>query len=89
MCAKPTAKDFPVNITLSAPDATVLAVRSWAAANHTSLTQFIRDRLEEKVAELQAERNRKADEFARLIRTVRIRVPKGWKFDREEANARR
>ena len=78
-----------MNITLSAPDATVLAVRSWAAANHTSLNQFIRDRLEEKVAELQAERNRKADEFARLIQTVRIRVPKGWKFDREEANARR
>ena len=78
-----------MNITLSAPDATVLAVRSWAAANHTSLNQFIRDRLEEKVAELQAERNRKADEFVRLIQTVHIRVPKGWKFDREEANARR
>ena len=78
-----------MNITLSAPDATVLAVRSWAAANHTSLNQFIRDRLEEKVAELQTERNRKADEFARLIQTVHIRVPKGWKFDREEANARR
>ena len=78
-----------MNITLSAPDATVLAVRSWAAANHTSLNQFIRDRLEEKAVELQAERNRKADEFVRLIQTVHIRVPKGWKFDREEANARR
>ena len=61
-----------MNITLSAPDATVLAVRSWADANHTSLNQFI-----------------KADEFSRLIQTVHIRVPEGWKFDREEANARR
>ncbi len=78
-----------MNITLSAPEKTVRDVRAWADANHTSLNQFIRDRLEEKAAELQAERKRKADEFSRIIKTVRIRVPKGWKFDREEANARR
>ena len=78
-----------MNITLSAPDATVLAVRSWADANHTSLNQFIRDRLEEKAAELQAERNRKADEFMAFMETVHVRMPNGWKFDREEANARR
>lgn len=77
-----------MNITLSAPEKTVRDVRAWADANHTSLNQFIRDRLEEKAAELQAERNRKADEFSRRIETIRIRVPKGWKFDREEANAR-
>ena len=78
-----------MNITLSAPDETVHAVRAWAGANHTSLNQYIRDCLDAKAAELQAERNRKADEFSRLIETVHIRVPEGWKFDREEANARR
>ena len=78
-----------MNITLSAPEETIKEVRAWADANHTSLNRFIRDRLEEKAAEFQAERNRKADEFSRRIETIRIRVPKGWKFDRKEANARR
>ena len=77
-----------MNITLSAPEETVRAVRAWADAHHTSLNQFIRDRLEEKAAELQAERNRRADEFAKFIETVHVRMPRGWKFDREEANAR-
>ena len=42
-----------------------------------------------KIGFAQAERNRKADEFSRFIETVHIRVPEGWKFDREEANARK
>ena len=88
MCAKTTAKDFPVNITLSAPDATVLAVRAWADANHTSLNQFIRDRLEEKAVELRAARAKKAEELVAFLRAHPVSMPKGWKFDREEANAR-
>ena len=78
-----------MNITLSAPDATVLAVRAWADANHTSLNQFIRDRLEEKAAELQAARAKKAEELVAFLGSLHVKMPKGWKFDREEANARR
>lgn len=77
-----------MNITLSAPEKTVRAVRAWADANHTSLNQFIRDRLEEKAAELQAERNRRADELVAFLREHPVSMPTGWKFNREEANAR-
>lgn len=77
-----------MNITLSAPEETVRAVRAWADENHTSLNQFIRDRLEEKARELAEERARKAAGFAKFMDSVRVAMPKGWKFDREEANAR-
>ena len=77
-----------MNITLSAPEETVRAVRAWADENHTSLNQFIRDRLEEKARELAEKRARKAAGFAKFMDSVHVAMPKGWKFDREEANAR-
>ena len=77
-----------MNITLSAPEETVRVIRAWADENHTSLNQFIRDRLEEKARELEEERARKTAGFAKFMDSVRVAMPKGWKFDREEANAR-
>lgn len=77
-----------MNITLSAPDETVRAVRQWAGANHTSLNQFIRDRLEEKARQLEEERSRRAAGFSAFLDTVHVKMPRGWKFSREEANER-
>ncbi len=78
-----------MNITLSAPEETVRTVRAWAAGAHTSLNRFIREKLEEKARAIQAERDRKADEFDEFFRTLPpIKMPPGWKFDREEANFR-
>lgn len=77
-----------MNITLSAPENTVRAVRLWAEEHHTSLNQFIRDSLEEKARQLEEERARKAAGFADFLGTIRVKMPDGWTFDREEANAR-
>lgn len=77
-----------MNITLSAPEKTVRDVRAWADANHTSLNQFIRDCLEEKAAEQRAARAKKAEEVIAFLRANPVSMPDGWKFDREEANAR-
>ena len=78
-----------MTITLSAPEEAVRDVRRWAEENHTSLNRFIRERLEEKAAELRAERARKAKELVALLESLHVTMPEGWKFDREEANARR
>ena len=77
-----------MNITLSAPAETVQTVRQWAAGANTSLNQVIRDALEEKAKAIQAERDRKADEFVEFFRTHTVHMPPGWKFNREEANER-
>ena len=77
-----------INITLSAPPQTVQIVRQWAEEEHTSLNQYIRDVLEEKARAIKEERKRKADDFIRFFQTHSVRMPKGWRFDREEANAR-
>ena len=78
-----------MNITLSAPPQTVQIVRQWAEREHTSLNQYIRDMLNEKAKEIMQERQRAADEFRMFFETHSINMPTDWKFDREEANARR
>ncbi len=78
-----------MNITLSAPPETIRIVRQWADEQHTSLNQYIRDCLEEKATDIQRERQRKAEEFKQFLSSLHVKMPEGWKFDREEANARR
>ena len=78
-----------MNITLSASPETIRIVREWAKRENTSLNQFIRDRLEEKARELQEERKRESEDFRAFLNSLHGHVPPGWKFDREEANARR
>ncbi len=77
-----------MNITLSAPPQTIQIVRRWAEDENTSLNQYIRDMLEEKARAIREERKRKADDFIRFFQTHSVRMPKGWRFNREEANAR-
>ena len=77
-----------MNITLSAPPQTIQIVRQWAENEHTSLNQYIRDILEAKARAVLEERKKKAEDFDRFFQTHSVRMPKGWRFDREEANAR-
>ena len=78
-----------MNITLSAPPETIRVVREWAAKEHTSLNQYIRDCLEAKAEELKAAREKKSAEFRAFLESLHVNMPEGWKFDREEANSRR
>lgn len=71
-----------MSITLAVPPAIVEEVRSWAKENGTSLNQYIRDCLEQKAKEIQAQRKSNADRFMELTEKCMIRVPKGWKFNR-------
>ena len=77
-----------MNITLSAPPQTIQIVRQWAENEHTSLNQYIRDILEAKARAVLEERKKKAEDFVRFFQTHSVRMPKGWRFDREEANER-
>ena len=73
-----------MSITLSIPPAIVQEVREWAEANCTSLNQYVRDCLEAKCKEIHDAQKRKAREFKSFMESLpAVRVPKGWKFDRE------
>ena len=77
-----------MNITLSAPSETIRTVREWAESEHSSLNQYIRDCLEAKANALLQERARAAEGFASFLQSVHVTMPKGWRFNREEANER-
>lgn len=72
-----------MSITLSIPPAVVQEVREWAEANGTSLNAYIRECLEAKCEEISNSRKRLAAEFMEFTKTHALRVPKGWKFNRE------
>ena len=78
-----------MNITLSAPPATVTEVREWAEQNGTSLNEYIRDCLEFKAGEIKASRLKRAQEFYEFAMTNPIKVPKDFKFNRREASRRK
>lgn len=71
-----------MSITLAVPPAVVEEVRCWAEKNGTSLNQYIRDCLEQKVREIKDQRMSNAERFVELCEKHAISVPKGWKFDR-------
>ena len=78
-----------MNITLSAPPTVIQEVREWAEENGTSLNDYIRDCLDMKAAEIKAKRLTQAQEFYEYAMAHPIKVPKGWKFSREEASERK
>ena len=78
-----------MNITLSAPNEVVSAVRAWAEQNGTSLNEYIRDCLEYKAGEIKSARLKRAQEFYEFAMAHPIKLPKGFKFDREEAAERK
>lgn len=73
------------NLTLSVDDKSTERARSAAQDMGISLNQFLRDQIERLAGAAQ----RKADHDAYEARCLRSKGRlKGWKFDREEANAR-
>ncbi len=77
-----------MNITLSARPETIRLVREWAESERTSLNQYIRDCLEAKASAILEERQRAAEGFSSFLQSVHVSMPKGWKFNRDEANER-
>jgi len=75
-----------MNITLSADGVLVEEVRSYARRNGTSLNQLVRDYFASLVdSNTKNKRQRLANEFMALAMNHAGRSPKGWKFNREEA----
>ena len=72
------------NITLSADENLIAAVRDMAASEGTTLNARFREWLEDYV-----QRKRRAEEAMELIRELRVRVRTGGrKFTRDEMNER-
>ena len=78
-----------MNITLSAPPATVTEVREWAEQNGTSLNEYIRDCLEFKAGEIKALRLKRAQEFYEFATTHSIPMEKGFRWSRKMATERK
>ena len=78
-----------MSITLSIPSEIVQEVREWAEANGTSLNQYVRDCLEAKCAELAKSLKTRAQQFLEFAKEHQVKVPKGWKWSREEATERK
>ena len=78
-----------MSITLSVPPAVVQEVRLYAVKKGTSLNQMIRDYLQSMADASRREREKIANEtFDFLMSQDDGGLPKDWKFNREEANAR-
>ena len=78
-----------MSITLSVPPAVVHEVRLYADKKGTSLNQMIRDYLQSMADASRREREKIANEtFDFLMSQDDGGLPKDWKFNREEANAR-
>ena len=78
-----------MSITLSVPPTVVQEVRLYADKKGTSLNQMIRDYLQAMADASRREREKIANEtFDFLMSQDDGGLPKDWKFNREEANAR-
>ena len=58
----------------------------YSEANGTTLNQYVRDCLEAKCAELAKARKTCAQQFLAFAKAHQLKVPKGWKWSREEAS---
>ena len=78
-----------MSITLSVPPAVVQEVRLYADKKGTSLNQMIRDYLQAMADASRREREKIANEtFDFLMAQDDGGLPKDWKSNRDEANAR-
>lgn len=75
-----------MSITLSAPPAVVQEVRCYAQRNNTSLNEIIREHLESIAAGERKRREHKAKGVYEYLMRQRGWLPKGYEFNREEAN---
>ena len=73
------------NLTLSVDEKTIDRARDAAAAMGTSLNQLVREHIERLAGADQRAADHKAYEARAAVAKGQLN---GWKFDREEANAR-
>lgn len=80
-----------MSITLAMDPDMIRRARTYAAANGTSMSRMIREYfaslLQAPAPAARAES--RGARFRALVEDSAIRSPRGWKFDRDEANARR
>lgn len=79
-----------MSITLAMDPEMVRQARTYAAANGTSMSRMIRDYFASILrtpAPVRAES--RGARFRALVENTSICSPKGWKFDRNEANERK
>ena len=79
-----------MSITLAMDPDMVRQARTYAAANGTSMSRMIRDYFASILrTPAPARAESRGARFRALVEEAPLRSPKGWKFDRDEANARR
>lgn len=77
-----------MSITLAMEPDMVRAARLYATAHGTTMSRMIREYFASLVR-APAKPAAPAAAFRSLVDRADLRSPKGWKFDRDEANARR
>ena len=77
-----------MSITLSIPPAVVQEVRAYAAENGTTMNRMIREYFTELLSPKQGERGGGNCRFLELAKEANVRLPKGWRFNRDECYER-
>ena len=76
-----------MSITLAMEPEMIRSAKTYAAAHGTTMSQMIRDYFASLVNAPERATSRGAT-FRALVGSAGLRSPKGWKFNRDEANAR-
>ncbi len=77
-----------MSITLAMDPEMIRKARTYAAANGTTMSKMIREYFASLVDSPPAPVVNRGESFRDLVRATSLRSPNGWKFDRDEANAR-
>ncbi len=81
-------KERFMSITLAMEPEMIRMARTYAAANGTTMSRMIREYFASLVDAPPAPVASRGETFRDLVKTASLRSPKGWKFNRDEANER-
>ncbi len=77
-----------MSITLSMPPDVVQAARAYAAENGTTMSRLIREYFINLVSAEKDEPQPRGCRFLELADTAEVRLPEGWRFNRDECYGR-
>ena len=77
-----------MSITLSIPSAIVQEARAYAAENGTTMSRLIREYFIHLVSADKADTQARGCRFLELAESADVRLPKGWRFNRDECYER-
>ncbi len=77
-----------MSITLSIPPAVVQEARAYAAENGTTMSRLIREYFINLVSAEKKESQSKGCRFLELADNADVRLPAGWRFNRDECYER-